>query len=133
MSTSRHTPHHGHGADDGAQDRIAFSKVIAVGVISLFVFFLGTLWAIALLHRETARVERTTGQYRPAVLGATEIGIVDQVPFTADRRLDAWKKERSDRLESYGWTNRARGIAHIPIDRAIDAVAAGALPEGAPK
>ncbi len=122
-----------HDADQDSQDKIAFSKVIWVGVISLVVFALGILWALALLRHETARVERLTGKYRPPLLGSQEIGIVDQVPFTSDHRLEIWRRERAARLGSYGWVDRGKGLVHIPIERAMDAVAAGALPEGAPK
>ncbi|HEY3917252.1 MAG TPA: hypothetical protein VGL83_05645 [Stellaceae bacterium] len=35
-------------------------------------------------------------------------------------------------LDSYGWVDRAKGIAHIPIDQAMRDVAAGGIP-GFPK
>jgi hypothetical protein len=34
------------------------------------------------------------------------------------------------RLNGYGWVDRAAGIAHIPIERAIDIVASKGLPAG---
>lgn len=47
-----------------------------------------------------------------------------------------WREFRSseeEQLESYGWIDRANGVVHIPISRAIDLVASrgvGALPPG---
>ncbi len=132
MSNLHHT-HHGMGADNGADDQIDFKKVIAVGVISLIVFALGTFWAVTILHRETARAHAAGGVSRPPMLGRSEIGIVDQVLFSGDHRLADWRAERSARLNGYGWVDRSKGIVHIPIEKAIDEVLSGALPEGAPK
>jgi len=132
MSKPNHT-HHGAGADNGADDQIDFKKVIAVGLISLVTFALGTIWAVNILHRETARAHATTGVTRQPMLGKSEIGIVDQVLFTGDHRLADWKAERAARLNGYGWVDRSKGIVHIPIEKAMDEVVGGALPEGAPK
>lgn len=133
MSHPPNHTHHGMGADNGADDSIDFKKVIGVGVISLVVFALGTVWAVTILHRETARAHAATGLSRPPMLGQSEIGIVDQVLFTGDHRLADWKAERAAHLNGYGWVDRSKGIAHIPIEKAIEEVVSGALPEGAPK
>jgi hypothetical protein len=132
MSDPNHQ-HHGNGADQGADDQIDFKKVIAVGVVSLIVFALGTFWAVTILHRETARAHSVTGVSHAPMIGQPEIGIVDQVLFTGDHRLADWRAERAARLNGYGWVDRSKGIAHIPIDKAMDEIAGGALPEGAPK
>jgi hypothetical protein len=120
-------------ADNGSDDEIDFKKVIAVGVVSLIVFALGTFWAVTILHRETARAHATTGVTRQPMIGQPEIGIVDQVLFSGDHRLADLRAERAARLTGYGWVDRSKGIAHIPIDKAMDEIAGGALPEGAPK
>ena len=36
--------------------------------------------------------------------------------------------KQEDRLNSYGWVNQQAGVAHIPIDRAIDLIAQQGLP-----
>jgi hypothetical protein len=38
------------------------------------------------------------------------------------------KRIELDRLNGYGWVNREAGIAHIPVDRAIDIVVSKGLP-----
>jgi hypothetical protein len=133
MSHAPSDPHgdqHGHQADD----QIDYAKVIAVGVVSLVIFALCTWWAAIILRHETAHVEEQTGAAsRPLEIGKDEIGIVDQVPFIVDHRLQLWRAERTARLTGYGWVNRAKGIAHVPIESAMNAVAAGALPMGAPR
>jgi len=126
--TPEHDPH-GHQSED----HIAFGKVITVGVVSLVLFAAGIMWSSAILHRDTKRAEEATGLARQPTLGKAEIGIVDQVPFNGDHRLADWRQERAARLNSYGWVDRAKGIAHVPIERALEAAAGGALPDGAPR
>lgn len=42
------------------------------------------------------------------------------------RERDAVERAQIGRLESWGWVDRAHGIAHIPVRRAMQWVAAGA-------
>jgi hypothetical protein len=129
---SGHDKHDQHA--HGGEDEIAYGKVIGVGVVSLAIFALSILWASRILSRETERNEEATGvTHRPARVEQEEIGIVDQVPFSVDKRLHRWKAEHAARLNGYGWVDRSKGIAHMPIEQAMDAVAGGALPAGAPR
>jgi len=136
MSNSSHS--HGtqneHPPGHESEDAIDFKKVIWVGVISLLSFAAGTVWAVKILHHETAKAHAATGVPRiPAELGKPEIGIVDQVLFEGDQRVAVWRAQRAARLNGYGWVDRSKGIAHIPIERAIEQVLNGTLPDGAPK
>jgi hypothetical protein len=132
---SGHEPHndqHDHGHK--SEDEIDYWKVILVGVFSLAIFAISTVWAAWILSHETKKVEQATGAIqRPLKVEQEEIGIVDQVPFSVDTRLDRWRAEHSARLNGYGWTDRSKGIAHVPIERALEAVANGGLPAGAPR
>jgi hypothetical protein len=134
---STHPPNHGHAepghGEHGGEDDIDFGKVIAVGVVSLVIFAVATYWAATILRRETARIEDRSGPVRQGKVGLPEIGIVDQVPFASDSRLEGWQKERAARLNGYGWVDRVKGIAHVPIEGAMDAVAGGTMPAGAPQ
>jgi hypothetical protein len=131
----KHLSHDDHKAHaHGGEDEIAYGKVIGVGVVSLAIFALSILWAARILTRETERNEEATGvTHRPTRVEQEEIGIVDQVPFSSDKRLHRWKAEHAARLNGYGWVDRSKGIAHVPIDQAMEAVAGGALPAGAPR
>ena len=115
-----------HGKE--AEDTIAYPKVIAVGLVSLVIFALATWWSIAILHGERAGFKGREEGRVGSELGKTEIGMVDQVPFSSDGRLDIWKKERAAWVNGYGWIDRAHGIVHMPVDRAMDAIVAGAVP-----
>jgi hypothetical protein len=46
--------------------------------------------------------------------------------------LAKMKEEELNQLNSYGWVDRSAGIAHIPIERAIDIVAKSGLPAPVP-
>ena len=127
---------HGHEEPHGQQseDEVDYAKVIAVGVVSLIIFALSIWWASIILRHQTAQTEEKTGVATvPTEIGRAEIGIVDQPPFATDHRLKDWTAERSAHLNGYGWVDRAKGIAHVPIEKAMDAVANGALPAGAPR
>lgn len=50
---------------------------------------------------------------------------LEALPLAPRRRLDA---EEAERLSSYGWVDRAGGVARIPIDRAIEILLARGLP-----
>jgi hypothetical protein len=134
---SSHPPTHTHGGHEPhgkqSEDEIDYFKVIMVGVVSLVIFAGSTIWAAILLSQETARVVEATGASAYPAAGQEEIGIVDQVPFEMDNRLKRWRKEHDAKLNGYGWVDRNKGIAHVPIKKAMDAIAAGALPAGAPK
>jgi hypothetical protein len=43
--------------------------------------------------------------------------------------MERMRAEENAALNSYGWVDPARGIAHIPIDQAMDLMAMNALPE----
>lgn len=127
---------HGHGAQDhaaGSSDAVDYGKVIGVGVASLALFAVSIWWASTIWRGGESAAESRAGRARAVDTTRTEIGIVDQVPFTADKRLPAWRAERKAYVNGYGWIDRAKGIVHIPIDKAMDQLIAGASPAGAPK
>ena len=110
------------------EDRIDFPKVVAVGVVSLVIFAVATVWAISILHTERASYKGREEGKVGTEIGKGEIGIVDQVPFAKDERLQVWRNERNAWLNGYDWVDRPHGLVHIPIDRAMDALVAGAVP-----
>jgi hypothetical protein len=133
MSSHSHGTESAHPPGHESEDAIDYKKVILVGVFSLVAFALGTVWAVGILHHETAKAHAATGVPRTPELGKAEIGIVDQVLFEGDQRLAVWRAGRAARLNGYGWVDRSKGIVHIPIERAMEQAASGVLPDGAPK
>jgi hypothetical protein len=114
-----------HGRQDHAVGGgMNLKKIVAVGALALAVFAAGILWAHALMVGW--RTELQAGGKSPVAseMGKSEIGIVDQVMFEKDHRLEIWKAERARRLDTFGWVDRAKGIVHIPIEQAMEKVVA---------
>jgi hypothetical protein len=132
MSKHGHDSGHGHGSS-GSSDTVDYSKVVGVGVASLVIFAISIWWSATILHSATAEAEARAGKAKSFDLKRTEIGIVDQVPFVVDKRLPEWRARRKAELDGYGWIDRAKGIVHIPIEDAMNKVAGGMMPAGAPR
>jgi hypothetical protein len=105
-------------------DEMNLKKIIGVGVVALVVFALGITWAYFLMVGQKADIRKDGPEKPRAELGKAEIGIVDQVMFTADNRIELWRTDHKKRLESYGWIDKAKGVAHIPIEQAMAKVIA---------
>jgi hypothetical protein len=121
MAGAHHDDPHpeGHMADE-----MNLAKIVVIGLVSLGIFAAGIVWSYVLLaggEREAA-VRGVAPQ--PKLVGKQEIGIVDQVPFDKDRRLEIWRAERQKALTSWGWSNRDQGTVRVPIDRAMEWVVA---------
>jgi len=103
-----------------ADERVASGKVIAIGVVSLLVFAGATWWSTRVWRTTMTRLE-PNGPIAPgAEIGKPEIGIVNQVPFETTRSAERYRKRQHDRLGSYGWIDRDKGLIHVPIEKAID-------------
>jgi hypothetical protein len=132
MSGSSGSPKAHNAASEGKDD-VDYSKVVGVGVASLIIFAISIAWAGYLMKGQVEATEAKTGRAREFDRTRQEIGIVDQVPFVADKRLPEWRAERAKVLNSYGWVDRSKGTVHIPIEEAMAKVASGAMPAGAPR
>jgi hypothetical protein len=131
---------HGHGqqgpggaAEGSGADTVDYSKVVGVGIAALVVFALSILWSSRIYTRGIKAAEEKGGRAAAVDTTRPEIGIVDQVPFEHDARLKTWKGDRRAELEHYGWVDKSKGVVRIPIDVAMDKVAGGAMPAGAPR
>ena len=126
---------HEHGellAESGA-DVVDYGKVVGVGVASLVIFALAITWAGYLMHWKVEETQAQFGKAREFDTHQEEIGIVDQVPFSVDTRLPKWRHARKVELETYGWVDKSKGVVRIPIEAAMEQVAGGAMPAGAPR
>jgi hypothetical protein len=132
-----HVNDHGHGAGhgqgDGSADAVDYGKVIGVGIASLAIFAASVFWAGKIMTGKIAETQARTGKAREFDTHRTEIGIVDQVPFSIDKRMPEWRAARKAELESYGWVDKSKGVVRIPIEAAMEKVAGGTMPQGAPR
>lgn len=124
--------HHAHTSSDGSHgvqehahaDGMNLSKIIMVGVVALAVFAAGVIWAYFLFTGFKNEINKNGVAKRGSEIGKAEIGIVDQVLFSDDHRLEQWKASHRKHLDSVGWVDKAKGIVHIPIEQAMQKVVA---------
>jgi hypothetical protein len=90
--------------------------VLAVGMIIILVSFAGTLML------------RKDGPQRAA---PTETSQPPPIRLSSDPgdEIEAYRRDKDAQLHSYGWVDHEPGIAHVPIDRAMQILA---TPQGTP-
>lgn len=120
---------HAHGGVRSEEDRISTPRIVAVGVAALLLFIVsGYVVSVYFLDRMKAAALPPI----PAEVGRSKVGLVEQQPYGVAMRGARDRAVRLERLGSYGWVDRGAGIAHIPIDRAMELVEQGvrARPDG---
>jgi hypothetical protein len=100
------------------------SFAVALVVLGVVIHF-----ALALVMQRFSREEKKAQDQKPP-----QFALAVDVPSphlqddpAAD--LARLKAEQIGRLTTYGWVSRDAGIAHIPIDRAMDILAQTGLPK----
>jgi len=93
----------------------AFALILIVGFCLVV-----AAWAYHHLYRSEATVSTLApnGLFQN---GAGELTVIEQAWQEQDRMV-------REHLETYGWIDRAAGVAHIPIARAIDLMIAEQKP-----
>lgn len=120
--------HHGQGAYEKTDAR--FGPTLRAGLYILGTMFL-TAAVVVPLYRLFIREE--TASQRPA---ASELrdraGLVEpagpRLVVSEPKALAAFRAREDALLSSYGWVEKDRGIARIPIDEAMRLVAERGLP-----
>ena len=108
-----------------AEEAISWFRVIGTGVAALIVFAIATWVAFGFMRAREKALQPLGPDPVPVQLAArpqVEINIVEQVPFDVTRVAQAYRKERMERLSSWGWMDRKAGTIHMPIDRAMELV-----------
>lgn len=104
------------------EDVLPARTLVVVAVVTALVFTVGGLAAWWILNRYDRAHRSTLGQ---PVKMAREINMIDQSLIWVDQTIIDWISDERRQLESYGWVDREKGIAHIPIDQAMDRVIRG--------
>ena len=113
---------HGHEAHTSAPqaEELPIGKVVMVGVVSILIFAVGSIWALKIRSATIESMNPTGAAHIPASMGAEEQGMVDQIPFDLNHWVKDDRAAARERLHSYGWVDRKAGTIHIPIERAIE-------------
>ncbi len=114
------TSSHAHDTTIPEPENVALGKVISVGVISLLVFAIGSVWALRMRTATIAAMNPHGPIALPANFGAEEQGIVDQIPFELNHWVKDDRAASAKQLGSYGWVDRKAGTIRIPIERAME-------------
>jgi hypothetical protein len=101
------------------QQKMNWKVIIGVGVGSVLIFAVATVWSTHILNSTKAEMQPAGPPPIPRQVNSYEIGIVNQRVFALDQRAAQKRLQQMERLESYGWVDRQAGMAHIPIDEAM--------------
>ncbi len=107
-------------------DVVADRSLIRIGIFVLVVSVVAVGVAALLLGKDQAGLAggpaervKTEGSVAPPTLGLIEQTLIEHEARGVDER-----RVEEERLHRYGWVDRARGVAHIPIEEAMDMVVA---------
>ncbi|MBL8659287.1 MAG: hypothetical protein JNM75_05980 [Rhodospirillales bacterium] len=115
---------HGYEPSDARVDRIVW---VAPGLVLLIVVFGAGIWGMIQILQSLKPPERATAiETSSAPIPGPKL----QVNPQAD--LAALREHESQILTNYGWVDRGRGIARIPIDRAMALLAEHGWPQTPP-
>jgi hypothetical protein len=102
------------------EDEVRGRTLVRVGLVAVAITILAVVISTALLGPEGklggGPAERVAlhGDIAPPT-----IGLVEQTLIEHEERGLAERRVQEGRLHAYGWVDRGRGIAHIPIERAM--------------
>ena len=134
MSTSAQSSHaagHGTAAEVAqAQQEMSWPWIIGVGVGSIAIFALATVWSTHILNATRAEMQPGGPPPIPKQVDQYEVGIVNLRVFALDQRAAQKRLQQMERLRSYGLVDREAGLAHIPIDEAMRMYLADQQPKG---
>jgi hypothetical protein len=122
MSTPAQSSHAaGHGTAEvvHAQQQMSWPWILGVGVASIAIFAVATVWSTHILNTTRAEMQPAGPPPIPKQVDQYEVGIVNLRVFALDQRAAQKRLQQMERLRSYGWVDRETGVAHIPIDEAM--------------
>jgi hypothetical protein len=121
------------GTADRTPDRRHERRELSVRAVALF--GLGLLLVLGAVHFGMGAMFgslRRDAEHRDVLPSPTaEPRLLPPAPrleVTPQRDLEALKRVETERLGTYGWIDRSRGVVRIPIDRAVELVAQRGLP-----
>jgi len=125
-STNTASPQSSESAPLLQQENIPTGTIAWVGLGSLALFAAGIYASYLLLINRRIEAQAEGKSEIPAAIERREpeLGIVDQHPFTLEHRAADQKKAVEERLESYGWVDKGRGVIHVPVSEAMKQVLA---------
>jgi hypothetical protein len=107
---------------------------LAVLAVSVGLLVLIACTAVAIMWRVMAYETHDTGTLRGSPLaGLRPLPPTPRLQITPSTDLKGTREQEHDLLSTYGWVDKDKGVARIPIDRAMDLLAQRGLPQGKPE
>ena len=95
---------------------VYFAAALLVG---LAVVLGGLTWVFKTFVKRDQREQVVRSEVQPVEVGPRE----PRLQITPEQENQQYLAEQRETLNKYGWVDQSRGIAHIPIDRAMDIIA----------
>ena len=129
-----HAPHQG-GGHDPAQEPETFDRELGVRPIVLFLAGLAVLmgvtaWVMWLMYGGLRGAEEAKDP-RPSPLAQARVQRTPPEPrlqSSPEADLTAMRAEEQLAFTSYGWSDQARHIARVPVERAMEMIITSGLP-----
>jgi len=93
-----------------------FALWLAVAMVISVVIVYGTFW---FFEAQTKGADATAQKY-PLAAGQEKAPPAPNLQTQPFKDIYLLRKGEADKLEGYGWVDKEGGIAHIPIDRAME-------------
>jgi hypothetical protein len=114
-----------HAPGELEDKNLPYKKIVGVGVGSVVIFALSIVWSTLLLSGVETEMHPAGPPPLPPGVYTYEVGIVNQRMFSLDQRAAQKRLQQMDRLNSYGWIDKERGVAHVPVDVAMQLLLQG--------
>ena len=98
-------------------------RLIGALALGIAIFLIATPFLLLAIYPGLSRAPRIVEERLPPE---------PRLQVAAKADLDRLRAAENERLERYGWVDRDRGVAHIPIERAMKLLSERGLP-GWPK
>ena len=110
------------------RDELPTLKVVLFGFCALVLFGASVLVTFFLMeHWRTGPAPQHAPV--PPMAGQSEINLLDQRVYPLVDPARQMASDR-DRLHTYGWVDRQRGLIHVPVEQAMDALVSQEGKEG---
>jgi hypothetical protein len=120
MSSSAHGASVRQPPGDLEDKNLPYRKIVAVGGGAIVIFALSIVWSTLLLRGAEKEMHPAGPPPLPPGVNQYEVGIVNQRMFSLDQRAAQKRLQQMTRLNTYGWLDKQAGVAHIPVDVAMD-------------
>ena len=127
---SEHEPHHRSGPGYETTDadvpiivRYGFVMYIVIGLTLIL------MWALHFFFEKTPfKLDREA----TAMEMERNLPPTPRLQINQSGDLHEFRAREEERLHGYGWVSKEAGVVHIPVEKAIEAVAAKGIPQPPP-